>query len=132
MSHRIRFRGGWTRHDGSTQTKVVLPDRASEPSDSSAEAGSRSAPVRYLRPFNCPTGLDAGTRVDLVIESWHGMLQARLDETPLAGPLSSDAAPLRTDVTPLLRGHHQLTVDLTASDGQLPGLTGIAFLEIDP
>lgn len=88
------------------------------------------APVRYLRPFNCPSGLESGLRVDLVIESWHGLLHARLDEVSLASSLPADAAPLRTDVTPLLRGHHQLSVDLATSDDQPPRLTGIAYLEI--
>lgn len=112
--------------------KVRLPDETPALNADSTDAASPAAPVRYLRPFNCPTGLDAGTRVDLVIESWRGLLQAQLDDVPLAGLLACDAAPLRVEVTPLLHGHHQLLIDLTASDDQLPRLTGIAFLEIDP
>lgn len=132
MSHRIRLRAGWTRLDGLRQTKVHLPDGSPALNADSTDAASPAASVRYLRPFNCPSGLDIGTRVDLVIESWQGLLQARLDDVPLAGALACDAAPLRVEVTPLLHGHHQLLIELTASDDQPARMTGIAFLEINP
>lgn len=132
VSHRIRFRAGWTRHAGSAQTRVWLPDFAAPAQDEREVAADTATPVRYLRPFNCPSGLDDASRVDLVIESWQGILDARIDDRSLAIGIAGTAAPLRIEVTHLLRGHHQLWIDLTPADGQPPHLSGIAYLEIHP
>ncbi|WP_164101087.1 hypothetical protein [Candidatus Laterigemmans baculatus] len=146
MSHSIRLRAGWTRQTGSQQrgsqqtgsqqTAVGLPDLPSDDRETFPGANASDAGlVRYLRPFNCPTGLgdgDGRVPVDLVIESWSGRLVARLDGAPLCDSLPSDAAPLRVAVSERLHGHHLLELELTPREGESSGcrLTGIVTLEI--
>jgi hypothetical protein len=85
----------------------------------------------YARRFNCPTGLSAGTRVGLVIESWTGTLSAELDGVDICERQPPMESPLCIDLTDRLRGHHCIEIRLDGDGETGAVLNGICYLQID-
>ena len=145
MPHRIRLRGPWQYEplvryrqlEGGqieSQSDDLPPDgRITMPADWSETLGADfRGQVRYTRRFTCPTGLDPGTPVLLVIEAVNQTARVLLDERPL-GEISGPNTPWQCAIGEYLSERHLLCVDvdmpLDAGDG-CGGLTGEVRLEI--
>jgi len=146
--HRIRLRGPWDYEplaefvdaaDGTVNERVDdLPPagRAAMPRDwREMLGGDFRGRVRFCRRFSCPTGLEPGDRVELVIDAVAGSAAVFLDDQPL-GDVDPSAGSLRSDVSGRLSGRHELVVEVqspaTCVKDQPRGLTGEVRLEIFP
>jgi hypothetical protein len=86
--------------------------------------------VRYTRPFNCPTNLDALERVWLVCEAVSGVGEFALNGKPILTMTGTDR-PGSCDITSHLSLHNVLVVEVTAQPGdRVGGITGEVRLEI--
>lgn len=126
MPHIIRLHAVWSvcRPDTDDLYRIQLPDKLQH-------GLGVGGVVEYRRSFNCPTGLENGNRVVLVIHHWVGSLSAFLDDQPIVNSLRMFAEPLRIDITDRLSGSHSLLVQIRSEDGADSGLDGIVTLEID-
>ena len=145
MPHRIRLRGPWQYEplvrycrlaggDVDEQT-TDLPSggRIKMPADWSETLGADfRGRVRYERRFSCPSGLEPGMRVVLVIEGVNRSAAVSLDERPL-GEISGADSPWQCDIGEYLSGRHLLCVDVEMPLEETTGcggLTGEVRLEI--
>ncbi len=128
MPHIIRLHAVWSvcRPGTDDLRRIQLPDTLHH----GLEAGGV---VEYRRSFNCPTGLEDGHRVVLVIHHWVGILSAFLDDRPVVASQQANAntGQLRIDITDRLSGSHRLVIRILSDDGAASGLDGIVTLEID-
>ena len=74
--------------------------------------------VRWSRRFHKPTGLDAPSRVWLVIEDLHEQADVSLNDRLLAAV--DQQSPARLDITTALQPYNVLTITLPASSMLLP------------
>jgi len=171
MPHTIRVRGPWhlqplaraaTLPDGSWRlTEDDLPPacKAEMPADWGNSFGNEfRGLVRHSRKFHRPTGLDANSRVWLVIDNVDFQAAVALNHQPLgliqlAGsppvgqvfnlPTPPSSCPARFDITQLLAESNRLSLDilLPPDSASLPrpnrhnlpgGLIGMVRLDIDP
>ncbi len=72
--------------------------------------------ARYLRRFGCPTNLEPGQRVELVIESLELPAQIRLNDRLLYASRSPDPV-WRVDITEQLAPRNRLMIDLAYPAG---------------
>jgi hypothetical protein len=154
--HIIRLRGPWEveavarielQTDGSYRpVKESLPAaaRARMPADWSAAMGAEFyGRVRFVRTFNQPTGLESGERVFLVVEPPRSCGLVRMNGHEL-GCVRFGGAAGRFDITPLLKDHNSVEIDVEHpeldDDGNPPddgcvdipgGLVGEVRLEIE-
>ena len=103
--------------------------------------------VRFERRFHLPTGLDADSRVWLVIDEARGQARVSvngqcLGEMPNEG---SHAPPARFEIAPLLKSQNVLSIDVgsprlnddgssfmrAGTEQEAGGLTGLISLEIE-
>ena len=126
MPHIIRLHAVWSvcRPGTDDLRRIQLPDTLHHGIDTDGL-------VEYRRSFNCPTGLEDGHRVVLVMHHWVGLLSAFLDDQPLVTLRQSHGGQLRVDITDQLSGSHRLLVQIRSQDGAEAGLDGIVTLEID-
>lgn len=126
MPHIIRLHAVWSvrRPDSDDFYRIQLPDKLQH-------GLGVGGVIEYRRSFNCPTGLEDGHRVVLVIHHWVGSLSAFLDDQPVVDSQCVFAEPLRIDITDRLSGSHCLLVRIRSEDGADAGLDGIVTLEID-
>jgi hypothetical protein len=134
--HPIRLRGPWDFQvlgpgDGSSPAETPS-GRLHMPCDWAATLGaSFRGRVMYQRHFGRPTGLEAGDRVDLVIDSVHTHATLRLNGQPIGRPFSAQGT--RIDVTTALAERNLLEIVVEHLAGDEPGgLTGEVRLEIFP
>jgi len=125
--HTIRLRRPWRRtagQDGAIEN-VSLPDLN--------PVASPSGSVLYERIFNCPTGLESGDRVCLVI----GHLRASHVSVHLNAISLLDTAvdnvvlPLRLDLTEQLQPSNQLAIQLQSTSQTTVSLDGDVCLQIE-
>ncbi len=147
MTHVIRLRGPWelepvARFDDAR----ALPagGRTRVPGDWSELLGRDFVGrARYRRRFNLPTNLEPDERVWLVVEAVDHQARLDLNGRPLA-EMSTGAKAQRHDITPLLRLHNVLEIEVTLPAeayhdrqargpraGQSGGLVGEVRLEIE-
>lgn len=147
--HRIRLRGPWLKTIGPSRESFTtsVPERPtpdSAPAIATGRATSQAAPssgggepaegmpegdgvTHYERRFNCPTGLDASTRVHLRLEHWSGQpLQLSVNGHPitLSGP------PLEAEITSYLSLHNRIQLTLEPTAAASPALDGEVMLLI--
>ena len=138
-SHTIRLRGPWTCQPIASATDAPLPSGGTLaiPGDWSGLLGADfRGRARFTRHFNCPTGLDPGQRVWLVLDDAEGDLTVYLngaDLLPLSPsptlPVSPTSPALRCDITAHLQPRNELTIDLHSPSA--PGRLGLVRLEIE-
>jgi hypothetical protein len=123
--HEIQLRRPWKRFSGSDQQPLVVdvPDAEHRPEPSIA-AHDR---VSYQRGFNSPTGLKGTEAIGLCISAWQGKLESvRVNDTLFSPAL----APLKVDLSRILRGFNQIEIILTTEFTEVPRLTGRVVLRI--
>lgn len=90
---------------------------------------SPGEPVCYRRQFNCPTGLSSETQLFLMFQGCEHLESVKLNQAPL--PLEDlDHRLRRAQVAHLLPGANRLELQLCASEGKEPRLSGQVWLEI--
>jgi beta-galactosidase/beta-glucuronidase len=145
MPHRIRLRGPWQYEpllryrrldDGQIETLTNdLPPagKITMPADWSESLGADyRGQVRYTRRFTCPTGIEPGMRVVLVIDGVNHSARVLLDERPL-GEIADTNTPWQCDIGEHLSERHLLCVivDMPADAAEsVGGLVGEVRLEI--
>lgn len=156
VPHVIRLRGPWQYTvvarsvllpDGSStevETDLPPPGKLDMPADWDQSPGRDfHGRVNYSRSFGAPTGLEAGDRVELVVERVNASGQVWFNGVPL-GEIPAGANTSRFDVRRLLKPRNQLVVQVcrpkqSPSDLALPqaesgdspgGLLGEVRLEI--
>ena len=118
--HAIRLAGPW-EFEAQREDGTVARGRIKPPNDviDAQENGFRGT-LRWLRKFGCPTNIDAGERVWLVVsENIFG--EVRLNGE-LLGELRGGSA-VESDVTSALKPRNQLVVEVQAG-GEAPRSTG--------
>jgi len=118
--HVIRLRGPWRWEALPADPADDEPrsGRCQPPCSAPAELGDNfRGRVRYERTFNRPTGLDASTRVLLVLESTDTAGDASLNNIPLGSFASGDD--LRVDVSQHLERLNRLALEVNAPPGSL-------------
>ncbi len=116
MTHVIRLRGPWelepvARFGGCGE--LPAGGRTRVPGDWGELLGDDFAGrVRYTRRFNRPTNLEPDERVWLVVAAVDHQARLALNGQPFA-ELSTGAAAARDDITPLLRLHNVLEIEVT-------------------
>ena len=123
--HPIRLRRPWTKQvtgpDGlPTESTVDIPDH---------EPNSVGNEWTYHRSFNCPTGLDEGSRVFLSISDWQGHMASVSINDQVCD--STQKPPLRIDVTLNLQPSNCLRIQLIPEGQTSPLLCGDVQLEIE-
>jgi hypothetical protein len=158
MPHTIRLRGPWEYEPlarGSRDDRELPPGGTmAMPGDWGAVLGAAfRGQVRFTRRFAQPTGLDASSRIWLVIEEvdWQAVVALNgqsLGEVRFSGaPAEADVVPCpaRFDITTLLLPRNELTIDVLlpevaagapplarpGREGQPGGLIGLVSLEIE-
>jgi hypothetical protein len=166
MPHIIRLRGPWdyeplarfvTQADGSTSvTNEKLPPSGviELPADWAGVLGADfQGRVRFTRRFHRPTGLEATSRVSLVMDDVDWQAEVALNDSVLGAVICSQSVespiaqrcPARFDITTLLSPQNQLSIVITSPTldagnyplprpgriGQRGGLIGLVRLEID-
>lgn len=140
--HVIRLRGPWEFLPLRTSAGGDLPagGKTTVPGDWTEALGADfRGVVRYTRPFNCPTNLDAGERVNLICEGVDDRAHFTLNDQPL-GETRGAAGAVSWDITQLLKLRNLLVVDVELPDddatrpatrrGQGGGIVGEVRLEI--
>lgn len=137
--HTIRLRRPWLRRtaDSNPPRTVDIPEAAppngrASPTDSGAtDSGiDNDSPVTYQRSFNCPTGLQPGDSVWLLIEG-AGASQATVtlnESTCYEGPATSI---LRIELTPHLQSSNQVTIRLESATHSRITIGGGVSLQIE-
>ncbi len=140
--HVIRLRGPWEYRAWASPSAVA--GRITLPADWGSTLGPDfRGRVAYRRRFGCPTGLEPGDRVDLVIDRVDALGSVRLNDEPL-GDIPVGGQAWRCDVTRRLGRRNELTVEVElprVRDGEPPparpgreglpgGLVGEVRLEI--
>jgi hypothetical protein len=166
MPHVIRLRGPWdyeplarfaTQPDGSTSvTNEKLPHSGviELPADWGSVLGANfQGRVRFTRRFHRPTGLEATSRVWLVIGDVDWQAEVSLNDYVLGTAVCSQSSdtqqaikcPARFDITTVLSPQNRLSIVVTSPTldagnmlllrpgrtGQNGGLIGLVRLEID-
>jgi hypothetical protein len=166
MPHVIRLRGPWdyeplarfvTQADGSTSmTNKKLPPSGviDLPADWASVFGADfQGRVRFTRRFHRPTGLEASSRVRLVIDDIDWQADVALNDSVLGAVIYSQSVespnpqrcPARFDITTLLSPQNRLSIVVTSPTldadnillprpgrvGHPGGLIGLVRLEID-
>jgi len=82
--------------------------------------------MRFCRHFNCPSGLDERTTVDLVVDSHAEATVVYLNGTRL-GEAGKSAEPARFAVDLLLKSHNEIWVDILSSGPSDQDSVGLPF-----
>jgi beta-galactosidase/beta-glucuronidase len=129
-THRMHLKGPWnTRwlNRDEPARQVVMP------SDWQSLFGDEAGTVEFRRKFNQPTNLEPHEHVWVVFDGILGAAQARLNGQRL-GRIADNVTTAEFEITPHLRLHNELVVELTfdpQSAGGVPGgLWGPVALEI--
>lgn len=149
QTHSIRLRGPWQRSAGArfcseSSQRVQLPQQRLPPQsddvavtsqDLSSHANAADGREHcYRRSFNCPTGLQASDRVELVVHQIDCLVAIRLNDEIVwqvpADAQTGDAKDVRVAITEQLLPHNQLDLQLLLPSPALPCLTGSISLEI--
>ena len=138
MSHAIRLRGPWTCQplDWADASAAPLPAGGTleMPGDWGRLLGDDfRGRVRFTRQFNLPTGLDAGQRVWLVIDSVHAEADVVLNGSSVGQVCNVPNPPAgRFDITSLLQSRNELVVEVSCpATSPEPGRLGLVKLEIE-
>src|SRR5437867_2710614 len=108
MTHSIRLRGPWERD-------ALGPDGG--------------GPFRYSRRFHKPTGLEASSRVWLVVEDAEGEAVVVLNGQEVAR-FHANAYPARLDITTAISENNRLEITIQPEEGR-SGELGLVRLEIE-
>jgi hypothetical protein len=162
VPHSIRLRGPW-HHQPLARFEAQADGTQRETTDNLPPGGDLVLPadwgaalgrefcgiVRFSRVFHRPTGLEASSKVWLIVEDVHWRAQVTLNDRLLGAVIGSLATasqpaselhrcPARFDVTTLLEPHNRLSIDVTgpARDSSGPtnqpgGLIGLVRLQIE-
>ena len=146
--HVIRLRGPWLleplTRDGA-ESELPAGGKVPVPGDWRELLGADFfGCARYTRRFNCPTNLEAGERVWLVLDGVDHQAGVNLNGHALGVARGYQSA-VRFDLTELLEPHNVLAIDVSlpaavyhdsslrpGREGQPGGLIGEVRLEIGP
>ncbi|MDB5334904.1 MAG: hypothetical protein JWN70_523 [Planctomycetaceae bacterium] len=114
--HRINLKGPWEFQPliaSPATPSVELPGRGTVkfPAVWQDFLGDFRGRIRFLRPFNQPTNLDAHERVELVLAGLGGAAVIRLNQQAV-GVISNSEHTGRFDITALLQPHNLLEIDV--------------------
>jgi hypothetical protein len=149
--HRIQLKGPWeyrpvsdseASHDAPGLMSAI-PDGTRQfgglppagtvkfPASWSEVLGEFRGTVEFRRPFNRPTNLSGGDRVDLVLAGVGGMADVRVNGVHVGGVLASETQG-RFDITSHLRPHNEIRIQVVClRETPAPcGLWGTVSLEI--
>jgi len=173
MPHSIRLRGPW-EYQPLARFRPLASGQLRVMHESLPAGGTLNLPgdwgdalgrdfegiVRFTRCFHCPTGLEADSRVWLVVEDVDSHARIELNDhylgevasgrSSVARDQADDAhvqfCPARFDITPILRPQNRLSISVTSPslathdsqpvsrpgrEGQPGGLIGLIRLEIE-
>ena len=92
---------------------VDVPDQAS--GDIPSTDSTKITRAVYQRRFNCPSGLEAGTQVQLEIGEVIGQLvEARLNSAVIVGRDAHAALPAKWDITAQMAASNQLEIEIAS------------------
>ncbi len=117
--HSIRLRGPWdvewlSGNRGGPSASTPDVRQVKLPADWRQLFGERSGLARFRRRFQRPTGLEAHTRVLIVVERVGGEVTLTLGQTPIPVlDFDEDSQRLRFDVTGHLQPTNVLTLDIS-------------------
>ncbi len=132
--HVIRLHGPWEYEPlarvADDHRPLPQPGRAILPADWSQSLGADfRGQVRFLRRFNCPTGLDHEHRVYLVVEGVESFGELLLNGATL-GTTRVGEGSFRADITSHLALHNTLSIKIESLENP-GGILGGIRLEID-
>lgn len=115
--HSIRLRGPWECFlPGETEPRrIEMPATWQALADLAGSDLSHPGPIRLLRRFGMPTGIDPGDRLEIVIDSAGVPLEASLNGQ-LLGSLSPSQQPRRLNVMGLLASRNELAISFSPTD----------------
>jgi hypothetical protein len=145
--HWIRLRGPWDvawieARDDAHEGERPLCQRVRLPAGWLEIFGNRTGTARFVRRFQCPTGLDRDERVLVTLCDVRCRVSAQLNDAvlmPLEEPVGDEASSpcedsLSFEITPLLQPRNRLSLELTVGHAHLAaapcGLWRPVLLEI--
>lgn len=134
--HRIKLQGPWEFHPLCSVPTVPgvplpAPGTVKFPAAWQDFLGDFRGRTRFIRPFNCPTNLDAHERVCLVLDGVGGSAVIRLNQQSV-GQISTPQHTARFDISSLLQPHNRLEIEIdwAGTAVELGGLWASVALEI--